>query len=475
MKKAKKNVLILGAGLAGLACGYELAKEGHNVTVIEKNNFVGGLAATLKKGEFLWDTGPHRWYAKNDEVNNWMLNLLGNDVIKVPRLTRIYFDKRYFFYPIRLTNALIGVGPIKAVLAALDYIYYALKRRITKSKLVTVEDGYINQFGRVLYETFFKRYTEKLWGVSTKKISVDWVGQRTRGLNIATVIKDAMFKTKNVVSLIDEFYYPKNGVGRIAQKLAEEINRLGGEIILNAEAYRFKRSSSKISGVEIKIGKTTKLFTADEYVNTTPINLVIQKLDPTVSDNLIQDSQALKYRGEAQVTLFINKEKITPDVWIYIHPKEVVFMRLMEMDNWSSKLQPKGKTAIVFEVACNEGDEIWNKSDKELIDWVAKDYINEFKLVKKEDILGGHVHRVAHEYPIYHVGYQKPLNAIIKYLSLFSNFQTIGRNGMFRYNNMDHSIEMGLYAARNIIAGKRIWNVDDINIEREYLEEKKLE
>lgn len=474
MEKTKK-VVVLGAGVAGLACAYELAKAGYEITVIEKNSFVGGLASTLKKDGFRFDTGPHRWYAKNDEVNNWMLKLMGDEIIKVPRLTRIYFDKKYFYYPIRLTNALLGIGPFKALAAALDYLYYAIKRRVRKPNLITVEDGYINQFGKTLYEMFFKRYTEKLWGVSTNKISVDWVGQRTRGLNIATVIKDALFKTKTVVSLVDEFHYPKLGVGRIAEKMAEEVQKMGGHIIVNVQVVGFKRNETTITHVEVKIGKEEKTFTADEFVNTIPITEVIQTLAPKPPPDIIDAAKKLKFRSEAQVTLFVDKAHITPDVWIYVHPKEIIFMRLMEMDNWSPDLQPVGKTAIVFEVACTQGDEVWKKSDEELIDLVKRAYINEFKTIMEKDVLGGYVHRVPHEYPVYHVGYEKPLARIKRYLSRFVNFQTIGRNGFFRYNNMDHSIEMGLFAARNIIAGERKFDVDSINIEREYLEEKKLD
>lgn len=475
MEKTKKEVIILGAGVAGLACAYELAKAGHKVTVIEKNSFVGGLASTLKHDGFRFDTGPHRWYAKNDEVNNWMLTLMGDEIIKVPRLTRIYFDKKYFYYPIRLTNALLGIGPFKAMLAAFDYLYYALKRRIRRPTLVTVEDGYINQFGKTLYKTFFKRYTEKLWGIPTDKISVDWVGQRTRGLNIATVIKDALFKTRNVVSLVDEFHYPKLGVGRIAQKMAEEVEKMGGKIVLNGEVVSFKRSKDTIEAIEVKVGQSVMRFIGDEYVNTIPITHVVERLTPAATKEVIAASKKLKFRTEVQVTLFVNKANITPDVWVYVHPKEIVFMRFMEMDNWSEALSPKGKTAIVFEIACTEGDTIWQKSDRELIELVKRDYINEFKFVGEKDILGGFVHRVPHEYPVYHVGYEKPLEVIKKYLSKMRNFQTIGRNGLFRYNNMDHSIEMGLYAGRNIITGSRKFDVNSVNIEREYLEEKKLD
>lgn len=475
MKKEKKETVVLGAGLAGLSCAYELVKAGHKVTVYEKYDFIGGLAATIKKNGFSFDTGPHRWFAKNDYVNNWMLKLMEGEIIKVQRLTRIYFDGKYFYYPIKIMNALLGIGPLRAVMAVIDYALFRLRARFLKPRIVSLEDGFINQFGRTLYNTFFKRYSEKLWGRSNTQISSDWIGQRTRGFNILTVVKDALFKTKKIVSFVDEFHYPRKGVGRIAEKLAEEIEKMGGKVILNAPVVSFKTNGrDKITGIEVKIGGKNKKILADEYVSTIPLTHLLEFLTPKAPLDILKAGKTLKYRAEAQVTLFVNKEKLSPDVWIYVHPKEISFMRFMEMDTWSPNLQPKGKTAIVFEVACNEGDETWNKSDKELIQMVKKDYINEFKTITEKDVLGGYVHRVPHEYPVYHIGYTEPLEKIKKYLSSFKNFQTIGRNGIFRYNNMDHSIEMGLYAGWNIIKGKRLYDPYSVNIEREYLEEKKL-
>lgn len=473
-KTNKKEVLILGAGLSGLSCALELVKKGHSVTVVERFDFIGGLAATIKKDGFRFDTGPHRWFAKSDMVNKWMIDLMGDELIKVKRLTRIYFDRKYFYYPVRIMNALLGIGPVKAVLAVTNYIIYRLRAIILKPKIVSLEDGFINQFGKTLYEIFFKRYSEKLWGRSNKEISADWIGQRTRGFNILTVVKDALFKSRNVVSFVDEFFYPELGVGRIAEKMAEEVEKKNGKILLNARAVSFKAKDDKIEGIEVIINGKRRIFKAQEYVNTIPITHVIQSLTPKPPEDIIAASKILKYRSEVQVTLFVNKEKINPDVWIYVHPKEISFMRFMEMDNWSNKMQPKGQTAMVFEISCDEGDKMWNKSDKELIELVKNDYIKEFKTITEEEVLGGYVHRVPYEYPVYSLGYIEPLEKIKKYLSKFINFQTIGRNGIFRYNNMDHSIEMGLYAGWNIIEGKRKYDIDSVNIEREYLEEKKI-
>lgn len=475
MINKRKEIIIFGGGLAGLTAGYELTRNDTKVTVLEKWDDVGGLARTLNINGFLFDTGPHRWYTKSDMVNDWMLNLLGDEVIKVPRLTRIYFDKKYFNYPIKIKNALLGIGIIKSVRSVFDYFIARTKARLFSPKLTSMEDGYINQFGKTLYDIFFKRYSEKLWGKDCKEISVDWVGQRTRGLSIITVIKDALFKSKDVVSLVDEFSYPKKGVGRIADKLKEGIIKKENNIIVGAEVTNVYISKGKIISVEYKKNGKVKKIKAEEFISTIPINNLIQIINPLPPKNIFQIASKLKYRDELQVTLFINKTKITPDTWVYVHPKHISFMRFMEMDNWSPELAPKGKTAIVFEIACNEGDKMWQKDDKELIKLVAKEFVEEFGLVEEKNIIGGFVHRVPKEYPVYHLNYKQDVNILKDYLSKISNLQIAGRNGTFRYNNMDHSIEMGLYAAWNIIKGKGKYDIDSVNIEREYLEEKRIE
>lgn len=475
IKKQAEKIIIMGGGLAGLAAGYELSRAGKKVTVVEKWEDVGGLARTIEVKGFRFDTGPHRWYTKSNMVNVWMLKILGKEVIKVPRLTRIYFDGKFFFYPIKLMNALTGIGIPKACQSVVDYIIARTKARLFKPKLVTMEDGYINQFGKTLYETFFKRYSEKLWGADCRQISIDWVGQRTRGLNILTIIKDTFLKTKGVVSLVDEFSYPRKGIGRLAEKLAEEIKKRDGEILTNAEIVEINHSQNQILSVKVKMKNKSLNLSADKFISSIPINDLVKSIKPVVGKKIISLADKLTYRDELQVALFVDKTHITPDTWIYIHPKEIPFMRVMEMDNWSSELSPPGTTTLVFEVACNEGDDMWQKSDREMIDLVAKSYINEFKLITKKNILGGYVHRVPKEYPVYHIDYKEDTDRIKIYLDKFENLQLVGRNGTFRYNNMDHSVEMGLFAAKNIISGKRAYDIESINIEREYLEEKKLE
>jgi protoporphyrinogen oxidase len=476
MATTKKKVVILGGGLAGLSAAYELTKKNFDVVIIEKWEELGGLARTIKKGKFAFDTGPHRWYTKSNMVNDWMLSLLGDEVIRVPRLTRIYFDKKFFYYPIKLKNAIGGIGLWKAFRSVFDYGVARIKGRLTKPKLVTMEDGYVNQFGKTLFETFFKRYSEKLWGVDCDQISVDWIGQRTRGLNLSTIIKEMFVKSKKVVSLVDEFSYPELGIGRLAEKMGEFVIKNKGTILLDSEVMSFTQEKGRIKSVEVKTKKGTRTISGDYFISSIPINDLVNRIKPKLPAEIISTAKKLTYRDELQVALFITKTHITPDTWIYVHPKEIPYMRLMEMDNWSDKLSPPGTTSLVFEIACTEGDSMWNRDDRDVVEMVKKSFVEEFGLITMDDIVGGVVHRVPKEYPVYHIGYRQDVDKIKRYLSThIANLQLIGRNGTFRYNNMDHSVEMGLYAAWNLIEGRKKYNIDSVNIEREYLEEKKIE
>lgn len=469
------EVAVLGGGLAGLSAAYELMKAGKKVIVIEKESDVGGLARTIRVGDFSFDTGPHRWYTKSNMVNNWMSSLLGKRIIRIPRLTRIYFDKKFFYYPIKIGNAMSGIGIYKAFRSLIDYFIARTQFRLTKKQPRTLEEGYINQFGRTLYEIFFKRYSEKLWGRKCTQISADWIGQRSRGFNIMTILKDTFFRSRKVVSFVDEFSYPKKGIGQLAWTLADGIKKSGGEILLESEVSKIKHDKSKIVSVIINNKGTKKEIKARQFISSIAISDFISFLFPVASSSVLKVNKKLKYRDEVQVALFINKEKITPDTWIYVHPFELPYVRIMEMDNWSPQFSPKGKTTLVFEIVCNKGDNVWKKSDRELIDEVSESYLKEFNLIKKDDILGGFVHRVAKEYPVYHLNYKEDVAFLKNFLKRFDNLQLVGRNGIFRYNNMDHSIEMGLYAAWNVISGERKFDIESVNIEREYLEEKRIE
>jgi len=484
MKEDNKKIVILGAGLAGLAAGYELVKVGKKVIILEKNPYVGGLATTFKVGDYRFDTGPHRWFTKINEVDKWVKDLMGDEFINVARLTRIYFNKKFYYYPVRPLDALQGIGPLKAARAIFDFFLTKLSVKINPEPIVTMEDAYINQFGRTLYQIFFEKYTEKLWGRPCNKLSGDWVAQRSRGMSIMTIIRNAFFPQKGkVVSLVEEFSYPRLGVGRIAERLAEEIRKNGGEIILNAQISNIKLTRSKIDtpvlrdqisnvkSVSYRRNDKIEEISGDEFISSIPLTSLVEYLDPLPPTKVLKAVKSLSFRNEVFVALFLKKGKITNDQWIYTQDPSLPFVRFLETDNWSSFLSPKGTTALVFEVACDEEDRVWQMGNKKLVDWITNKYINEFKTINKNDIAGSFIHHQQFEYPVYQIGYEKPLKVIKEYLKKIANLQIIGRSGMYRYNNMDHTIQSGIWAARNLLGGN--YNLENINIEKEYHEEKK--
>jgi protoporphyrinogen oxidase len=472
MKKHDGLVVILGAGLAGLTAGFQASKVGKKVLILEKNPYVGGLATTFKVGQYRFDTGPHRWYTKIKEADDLVRQVMGKEMILVNRLTRIYFAGKYYYYPMQPLNALSGIGILKAIRALIDYFLIKALAKVRPYEIVTMEDAYVNQFGRTLYETFFKNYTEKLWGKPCTKLSGDWVAQRSRGMSIWTVVRNAFFPQKGkVVSLVEQFHYPKLGVGRIAERLSEEIKKKGGEVYLNCPVIKIKTEKTLVKKIIVKKNSGTEVISGDEFISSIPITSLIKSLDPPPDPEVLKANLCLSFRSEVFVVLFLKKGAITKDQWIYTQDSKLPFVRFEETDNWSPFLSPAGTTSLVFEVACDENDKVWQMDDQKITDWIINKYVSEFKTIKKEDIASTFVHRQENEYPVYPVGYEKSIKKVKDYLKKFSNLQLVGRSGMYRYNNMDHTIQSGIWAAKNLVGGN--FNLEEINIEKEYHEEKK--
>jgi protoporphyrinogen oxidase len=497
------KVIILGAGVAGLATGHELTKKSdHEITIIEKNPYVGGLAVTMQKNGFRFDSGPHRWFTKSDEIDQWMQDLMKGELVDVNRLTRTYYNGKYYNYPLKPINALQNMGIIPSAWAFLSYLYVKIQLKLgLRSKEVhNMEDAYINQFGYRLYEAFFHYYTEKLWGRNIKELSGDWVSQRSKGLSLWSAVKDSFIKSNNVVSLIDKFKYPKKGFGRIAEKMEEDIltkpankilvakdvigltweDRNGERYITAIEIADTKPDESYdkdivISNKEITTLNTSstksEVFQADHYVSSIPMTELVLRMSPAAPQNVIDAAKGLTFRDELHVVVMINKAHFTPDNWVYTQDSKLIFVRLMEMDSWTDGLSPEGTTSIVFEVACQQNDKTWNMKDEDIVTMVAENYIKEFHYFEKEHILGSYVHRVPKEYPVYDLGYKERVATIKDYIKGFKNLQIIGRNGTFKYNNSDHSIQMGLYAARNIMGEN--YDLENINTDRAYQEIKR--
>ncbi len=464
----KRFVVIVGAGPAGLAAGLELVKNGFAVTILEREDMIGGIAKTIQYKGFRFDVGGHRFFTKNKEVNQLWVETLGKDFRRTPRLSRIYYDNKYFKYPIELLDTLRNVGffvSLTCVASFLRYKVFPIKPEVSFSDWTT------NRFGKKLFEMFFKSYTEKVWGISTDKLSAEWAAQRIKGLSLWKAVKHSLLKRQTrVKSFIDEFKYPKHGPGMMYEKMAEKIESLGGKILLGHQVTSFKVKEDKVIGVEainLKNGKRIK-SSPDYIISTMPLPQTIKSLSPrVVALNNIE--KKLKFRDFLSVNLVVKKSHVFPDTWIYIHDSRVKMGRIQNFKNWSEYMtSDKLLTPVGCEYFCNQGDRLWSMKDQSLIE-LAKSELELMNLVKKEEVIDGNVYRMRDAYPVYMGSYQKLIGSARAVLEKYSNLQVAGRGGMFRYNNMDHSILAGLSAARNITG--RHYNLWAINEEKEYCEE----
>ncbi len=447
MVTPRGEIVVLGAGLAGLACAHELAKHGRPSTVLEKNPFVGGLASTLVKDGFRFDTGPHRWYSKLEGMDAWLQDLLKDELITVSRLTRIYYRAKLLEYPLRLRDVpRLGVGTSLRILR--DLLSRTARERVAGQR--TLEDAFIEQFGRTLYQIFFLDYSEKLWGRKCTDLSADWASQRTRGLDLLQALKRMFWSGTSVRSLTKEFKYPRLGIGRIAEKMAEEVGSRGGVVHLDTEVMALHHEHERIARIEAAHNGRRLAFHPESVVSTIPISDLVMRLQPPAPIEVFESAAGLQYRDQIQVTLLLDGEVGIPDNWIYVQGKALSFTRLTISQNWSPDLSPDGKTSLVFEIPCDEGDATWTETDEALIQKVQDQFFAHFGSLARAAVVGAHVYRVQKEYPVFDLGYRERLAAIKGYLAGFSNLQLIGRNGTFRYNNMDHSIMMGLLAARTL-------------------------
>jgi len=464
-----KKVIIVGAGPAGLAAGTELIKNNVKPLILEKENQVGGISKTLQFKGYYFDLGGHRFFTKSKEVIRlWKETLLEDEFFERPRLSRIYYKDKFFFYPLRPFNALFNLGIFTSFLVVLSYLKsktFPYKNEDTFDKWVS------NRFGKKLFEIFFKAYTEKVWGIPCSQIEARWASQRIKGLSLVSAIKNALFPDKEgkIKTLITKFYYPKYGPGMMYERMAKNIEDKGGRVFLNKNVKAIYHTQDKIVKAETEYKEKIEEYQGECFISTIPINLLVQKLYPLPPQEVVEASRKLRFRSFLVVNLILRAENLFPDNWIYIHSPEVKMGRIQNYKNWSPfMVRHKNYTALGVEYFCNQGDDFWQKSDRDLIKLALRE-LEKIKIAKSSQFEDGFVARVANAYPVYFRGYEKYLDIIKDYLSHFKNLQTIGRGGMFRYNNMDHSILSGIYAAKNVLGEN--YNVWDINTDEEYHEE----
>ncbi|MDY7013340.1 MAG: NAD(P)/FAD-dependent oxidoreductase [Cyanobacteriota bacterium] len=462
-------VAIIGAGPAGLTAAYELVKHGIDPLVLEQADKVGGIARTETYKGYRFDIGGHRFFTKVGEVQELWYEVLGDDFIKVPRLSRIYYQGKFFDYPLSLFNTLSNLGIIPSFLILVSYIEAKIKAKLKYPKVETFEDWVSHCFGRRLYETFFKTYTEKVWGIPCTQIQAEWAIQRIRGLSLKKAVINAVFGSNNTATLIKTFDYPRLGPGMMWERFTEAVENKGGQVWLEASVARLKRQDKRIESIEVKRNGEVVEIEADQFISSMPVTALVHRLDPLPPEEVLQAARSLSYRAFVIVALVVNAKDLFPDNWIYIHSPEVTVGRIQNFKNWSPAMVPDpDKTCLGMEYFCSEGDAMWTLSDTELIALATRE-LERLGLAGAATVEDGTVLRQPKAYPVYDRNYRQHLQVIQNFLGGFENLQTTGRNGMHRYNNQDHSMLTGLLAAKNLLGERHdLW---EVNTERSYYEE----
>ena len=516
-----KKVIIIGAGPAGLTAGYELLKdnEEYEVVILEEDKQVGGISKTVRYNGNRMDIGGHRFFSKDENVMNFWEDLMpiqgapsyddkklnrekplkegGPDPEKEDkvmlvrdRVSRIYYLKKFFDYPVSLKlETFTNMGLVRTIKSGFSY----LKSIFVKKEETSLENFYINRFGKVLYGMFFEKYTEKLWGRHPSVISADWGSQRVKGLSITAVIKD-MFrkifnpKSKKVeTSLIEQFWYPKYGPGQLWETLADEFEKKGGKILKEHSVQKINIEGNKIVSVECVHDGKIEVFSGDIFISSMPLKDLVEDMkEEVVPEDIRKIATGLPYRDFMTVGLLLkkldlkNKTKIqtlgniVPDCWIYVQEPDVKLGRIQIFNNWSPYMvsKPEEQVWIGLEYFCNEGDEYWNMSDEEFTKFAIKELVS-MGIIEENDVLDSHRERVKKAYPAYFDTYDE-IDKLIAYLNEFDNLYCVGRNGQHRYNNMDHSMVTAMETVKNIrnnvTTKDNIWKV---NTEKEYHEVKK--
>ncbi|MFB2977486.1 GtrA family protein [Microseira sp. BLCC-F43] len=465
-------IYILGAGPAGLAAAYALTKQGVPVVVVERDAKVGGLAKSIEYKGFILDFGPHRFYTKLAPVLKLWDEVLGKEQVTVNRLTRIYYGRKYFSYPIKAVETLVALGLFESTRIVFSYLQ---SRLFPKRDPKNFAEWVTAKFGKRLYEIFFEGYTEKLWGIPCTEISADWASQRIKGLSLSKAIRNALLgndgKTK---TLIDQFQFPRLGSGQLYEKIGDYLGSNNQPILLNTEVVKLHHENFKVSKITLRNRQTgiEETVSCSGVISSIPITLLLDQITYTPPQRILDFAKSLKFRNTILTYLIVESDRLFPDNWLYINEPNVQLGRVTNFANWSPDMLPNDRqTPLCCEYWANFDEPLWQAPDDELLMQAEKD-LRKIKLLHDEKISGGFVVRLPRTYPIYAGNYKTALAEIQSYLQQFQNLQLVGRYGAFKYNNQDHSLLMGILAAENVITpGKHdLWSV---NSDSEYVEEAK--
>jgi protoporphyrinogen oxidase len=476
---SRNHVVVMGAGPAGLSAAFELTRHGTPVTVVEKDpRQVGGIARTLEFMGCRFDVGPHRFFSKSPEIEALWTEVLGKEIRPVSRLTRIMYRGKFFDYPIRASNAFLNLGPVETARCLVSYAQARLHPVVEPRSF---EEWVSNQFGRRLFEIFFKTYTEKVWGIPTSQLSADWAGQRIRGLNLVEVIRNALLPPEwrggeraIVKTLVDAFRYPRLGAGQMWESVGARLAAAGHPVRLGEEVMAVRHAGGRVLSVSVRDGAGNTLdVLGTEFISTMPIRELIAKLQPAAPSIVRAAADALGYRDFITVNMVVDRADVFPDQWIYVHDPGVKVGRIANFKNFSSAMvDDAGLTGLGMEYFCFDHDSMWTWPDAELLDMGRRELVA-LGICRADEVKAGMVYRQPKAYPVYDGAYLNNVAIVREWLQrALPNLWLVGRNGMHHYNNQDHSMMTGILVARNIALGAHYdpWLV---NTDAEYLEEER--
>jgi len=466
-----ESIVVIGAGPAGLTAAYELGKLGRTATVLESDRVVGGISRTVERDGWRFDIGGHRFFTKVPEVEHlWHEILDEDDFMMRPRKSRIFYNGKYYDYPLKAFNALANLGPIEAVKCVASYGW----ARIRPPKDQTNYEGWlVARFGWRLYRTFFKTYTEKVWGVPVASMPADWAAQRIKNLSLFSAVKNALLPNRNqkdIASLIEEFQYPKFGPGMMWERCQEKVEAQGSKVIMQSRVTRIGHADGRATSVTTSTDGTPTEYAADHIISSMPMPQLILAMDPPVDDATRRAAEDLQFRDFLTVALVVPESKGFEDNWIYIHAPEVKVGRIQNFGSWSPYMVKPGFTCLGLEYFVFEGDDMWTSSDKDLIALATRE-LSLLGLADLDEITAGYVVRMPKAYPTYDQYYKDNVDVLRAWLaSNAPNVWPVGRNGMHKYNNQDHSMFTAMLTVENIVNGAShdIW---EVNVEEEYHEE----
>ncbi|MGQ3489516.1 NAD(P)/FAD-dependent oxidoreductase [Roseovarius pacificus] len=467
--------VVIGGGPAGLTAAYELQKlsDAHVPHVLEASDMVGGISRTEAFKGYRFDIGGHRFFTKVREVEDMWNEVLQDDFITVRRLSRIFYRGQFYDYPLRIFNALGNIGPYETYKIIGSFIKWKIR---PKKQEDTFEEWVINRFGGRLYMHFFHSYTKKVWGIPPSEIRADWAAQRIKNLSLPKAVWNAISGANDTASLIEEFHYPRLGPGMMWEKTQQLIEEKGGTVQMRSEVVKVNRDGNRVTSVDVRrwdeengASKTIERVEGEHFINSMAVRDLIHAFDPPPPPEVVEAADRLRYRDFLIVTLMLDHADPFPDNWIYIHSPKVKVGRIQNFRAWSKEMLPDQDTSSIgMEYFCQKGDGLWSSSDEDLRKLASKE-LEDLGLAKASDVFDSTVIRQPKAYPVYDGEYKDALNIVSGWLKTLENFQTVGRNGLHRYNNQDHSMLSAMYAARNIMGAS--YDVWDVNIERSYHEE----